>query len=259
VTRRRDGAPPRRRLLAPSVAALAGMAVLVGLGIWQMERKAWKDHLIATLEHRLSASAVPLPARSTWPDLTPATDEFRRVSFSGDIIPGQQALVYAFPSALRGDVSGIGYWLFAPVRLPDGGLIVVNRGFVPEAHKHEVASHIPQGRIDFVGIMRWPEQHNLFSPKDDPQHNLWFVRDHRAIAAAKGWDNAAPFFVDIEGPMPAGGLPHPGVMKVNLPNNHFGYALTWFGLAAALAGVFSVWVAREWRERRARAKEEASL
>ena len=89
--------------------------------------------------------------------------------------------------------------------------------------------------------MRWPDTRHWFTPNDDPAHNLWFARDPIAIAAAKSIGPVAPFYVEQEAPVPPGGLPQPGKLVVSLPDNHLQYAITWFGLAAVLAGVFISW------------------
>jgi surfeit locus 1 family protein len=144
---------------------------------------------------------------------------------------------------LRPDVSGPGYWVFTPARLADGGAIVVNRGFVPEA-KREVATRTAgeiAGPVDIVGILRWPERRGWFSPGDSPNSNLWFIRDPLAIATAKGLHAVAPFYVEQESPVPPGGLPQPGKIVPNLRNEHLPYALTWFGLALVLVISFGAW------------------
>jgi surfeit locus 1 family protein len=130
--------------------------------------------------------------------------------------------------------------VFTPARLTDGGLVMVNRGFVPENRKDAKSRADGQvsGPVEIVGALRWPDTRHWFTPADDAAHNLWFNRDPRAIAAAKGLGAVAPFFVEMEAPVPPGGLPRPGQIVVNLPDNHLQYAITWYGLAAALAGVF---------------------
>src|SRR5947199_309720 len=89
----------------------------------------------------------------------------------------------------------------------------------------------PSGVIDIVGALRWPEPRGMFTPADQPGKNLWFARDPAAMAAAKGWGDVAPFYIDQEAPIPPGGLPKPGPLKPSLPNNHLQYAVTWYGLA----------------------------
>ncbi|MCX7296325.1 MAG: SURF1 family protein, partial [Hyphomicrobiales bacterium] len=101
----------------------------------------------------------------------------------------------------------------------------------------------PRGSIDIVGYMRWPEARGLFTPNDDVKNNVWYVRDPKAMAGANKWTVAAPFYIDQESPVPLGGLPKPGRIDVKMPNNHLQYALTWFGLALALGGVYVAWLA----------------
>ncbi|MGA2568363.1 MAG: SURF1 family protein [Pseudolabrys sp.] len=241
----------RRRggVIEATVFALAGVAILIGLGIWQLDRKVWKENLIATVTARLERAPADLPAPANWPRLTPAADEYARVTFPAEFLAGQEALVYTAGSAFRPDVQGAGYWVFAPARLPGGSIVLVNRGFVPADRKDPAtrAQGAPRGMVDIVGVMRWPEARGIFTPADELQNNLWYLRDSTAIAAAKKWDTTAPFYIEQEAPVPPGGLPKPGKLAVTLPDNHLQYAITWFGLALALAGVYVVWLAGRMR------------
>jgi surfeit locus 1 family protein len=233
----------RRPWLGAAIPALLAFIVLVGLGTWQVQRKAWKEALIASLTERLAAAPVALPAAATWPKLDPADDEYRRVKFTAQFDHAAEALVYGAASAFRPDVSGPGDWVFTPARLPDGSIVMVDRGFVPDGRQDPKARAEGQiaGPTEIVGALRWPETRHWFTPNDDAAHNLWFTRDPQAMAAAKGLGAAAPFYVEQEAPVPPGGLPSPGKIVVNLPNNHLQYIITWYGLAAALAGVFFTW------------------
>ena len=240
-------APPRRSragLAIPSLFALAALVAFTTLGTWQIQRKAWKETLIDALEHRLSAARWALPPREQWAKLDPAEDEFRRVKFTAAFVPGAEALVYASGSALRSDVSGPGYWVFAPARVPSIGLVVVNRGFVPEGRQDPATRRAGEvsGPVEMVGAMRWPEPRGFFAPAASPAGNLWFVRDQTAIADAKGWGEVAPFFIELESPPPPGGLPHPDALTVNLRNEHLQYAITWYGLAAVIVVMFAFWL-----------------
>jgi surfeit locus 1 family protein len=240
----------RRGLLIPSIAAVSAFAVLLSLGLWQLDRKAWKEGLIATLEQRLSAPPVALPAPAAWPRLRAAEDEFLRVAMTAEFLNDREALVYTSGSSLREGSSGPGYWIFTPARLADGAVVMVNRGFVPDG-KQEPATR-PDGEvagpINMVGVLRWPEPPSLFTPAGDPTRNIWFSRDSNAIAAAKDV-SAAPFYLELESPDPPGGLPRTGRLHPTLPNNHFGYALTWLGLACVLVGVYGTWMFGNWRKR----------
>jgi surfeit locus 1 family protein len=245
-----NAAATRRGLVVPSIVVLAALAVLLALGTWQLERKAWKEALIATLDQRLAAAPADVPARPAWDRLDRDEMEFRRVTFSAEFLRGQEALVYTSGSALRSDVSGPGYWVFTPARLKDGSRVVVNRGFVPEGRQDPASRAAGQvaGMSEIVGALRWPEPRGLFTPADDPARNLWFVRDHLAMAAAKNWGPVAPFFVDQEAPAPPGGLPSVAKIAPHLRNDHLQYAFTWYALAVVLAAVFLLWL-------RSRAKE----
>jgi surfeit locus 1 family protein len=241
----------RRGVIEATVFAVVGIAFLIGLGIWQLDRKTWKENLIATVTTRIARVPENLPPRASWPRLLPEGNEYTRVTFPAEFLDGQEALVYTAGSPFRPDVKGPGYWVFAPAQLAGGSIVLVNRGFVPLDAKDPVtrAQGAPHGTIDIVGVMRWPETRGLFTPADDVQGNVWYLRDPMAIAAAKKWASAAPFYIDQESPVPAGGGPLPGKLDVHLTDNHLQYAITWFGLALALAGVYVVWLAGRLRRR----------
>jgi surfeit locus 1 family protein len=181
----------------------------------------------------------------------PDGNEFTRVTFPAEFLPGEEALVYTAGSPFRPDVQGAGYWVFAPARLAGGSIVMIDRGFVPVDRKDPAsrAQGAPHGTVDVVGVMRWPETRGMFTPDDEPQNNVWYLRDPKAMAAAKKWDSAAPFYIEQESPVPAGGLPKPGKLSVQLPDNHLQYALTWFALALGLAGVYVTWLVGQLRRK----------
>ena len=229
---------------------MLAFAALIALGTWQVERKAWKEGLIATLTERLAAPPVPLPPPASWPALDQAGNEYRHVTFEAEFETADEASVLATGAAFRPDVTGPGFWIFSPARLADGSVVVVNRGFVPLADAKTLPHRANTGMVTITGVMRWPEAPHWFTPKADPAQNMWFVRDPIAIAAAKGWGPVSPFYVEQETPVPPGGWPQPGKLVPNLPNNHLQYAVTWYGLALVLVVVFVVWAAKTARERR---------
>jgi surfeit locus 1 family protein len=240
----------RRGVLMPSIAAASAFAVLVSLGMWQLDRKAWKEGLIAAISQRLSAPAVALPAASTWSGLTAADDEFRQVAMTAEFLHDREAEVFTIGSSMRDGAGSPGYWIFTPARLADGAVVMVNRGFVPEGKQNPATRRDGEigGPVNIVGVLRWPEPAGLFTPAADPGRNIWFSRDSNAIAAAKRI-HAAPFYVELESPDPPGGLPRTGHLHAMLPNNHFGYALTWLGLATVLVGAYGAWLFSGWRKR----------
>jgi cytochrome oxidase assembly protein ShyY1 len=244
AVRRRGG------VLWPSLFALGAFGVLIGLGTWQLERKAWKEGLIAMLDQRLTAAPVALPAHVRWASLDPAQDEFRRVSVRVQFLGEREGRVYTSGSGLREDIKGPGYFAFAPARLADGSIVVVNRGYVsnplPNASLRPIA--LREGAVDIIGVMRWPEPPGWFVTAHDAAADLWFVRDHRAMAAAYDWGAVAPFYIDQESPVPEGGVPRPAPLKVNLRNEHLQYAMVWYGLAAVLVVSFAFLIVGRRRE-----------
>ncbi len=231
----------RPRLLLPSVITLTGLAVLIGLGTWQLERKAWKEDLIATLEQRVSAPPADLPPPQAWDTLRPADAEFRRVRLRG-VFQDDSAFLYTSGSALRDDVKRPGYFVFSAAELPDGRRVVVNRGYTADR-----SAPLASGAAEIVGYLRWPEDSSWFVADRDAGANVWHVRNHLRMAEGLGWGSVAPFYIEQESPVPPGGVPHPAALHPNLPNNHLQYALTWYGLAAALLAVFAVWLVRRGR------------
>jgi surfeit locus 1 family protein len=245
-------APPvRRSVLVTSLIVGVALAILLALGTWQVERLKWKEALIATLEQRLAAPPVALPPARDWRTLEAGRDEYLRVAFPATFDNDKEAFVYTTGSSMRRDTSGPGYWVFTPARLADGRTALVNRGFVPEGRQDPASRRegLVSGTVDIVGVLRWPELPGLFTPAGEPARNLWFARDATAIAAAKGVADPAPFYIEMESPVPPGGLPHPAAVRPTLPNSHLGYAITWFGLAAMLIGVYGAWMVGRWRGR----------
>jgi cytochrome oxidase assembly protein ShyY1 len=234
------------------VFTFAMVALLVALGVWQLQRRAEKHELIARLEQRLAAPPAPLPQPSQWGALTPGADEFRRVSFSASYASRPDAMVYSSGSAVRADVSGSGTWAFVPARLPTGETVVINAGFVPNTMQDRarqdraVAPLISNEAVRLTGYIRFPEHGDALTAPENLAKRLWFVRDHLAMARALGWGEGggavAPFYIDLEQAVPASGIPKPGPLDVHLKDDHLQYAITWFGLAGAVVIAFAVWL-----------------
>lgn len=240
-----------RGIVGLGVVALVMTAVLVSLGVWQLQRRVEKHAVIAALDERLAAPPAALPPRAEWPTLTRARDEFRRVTFAATFEPRPPAHVYTSGSGLRPDVTGTGAWVFAAADLAGGGTVVVNRGFAPEtapgAGVSDATDTAPAGAVQLTGYLRFPERPGWFTPAADPVRRLWFQRDHRDMARALAWGEpageVAPFYIDLEAPVPPGGVPKPGPLSVHLKDDHLQYALTWFGLAAVVVATFGFWLA----------------
>lgn len=245
-----------RRQLGFSLFILTTLAVLLSLGFWQLQRRIAKHELIAALDQRLAAAPVPLPPPAGWRALTPANDEFRRVTFTATYDKLPDAMVYSSGSAVRDDVSGPGTWAFLPARLGSGETVAVNAGFVQNtmqdrAQQDRAVNRLVTGQPEtLTGYIRFAEGAGLFTPAENSAKRLWFVRDVPAMARALGWGDGgksiAPFYIDLESPVPGSGIPKPGPLHVRLKDDHLNYAITWFGLAAVVALAFVFW----WRAQR---------
>jgi cytochrome oxidase assembly protein ShyY1 len=248
-------APRRRGIVGLTLISLVMVAVLLALGVWQLQRKGEKRALIAALTERLAAPPQPLPPSRDWPVLTPATDEFRRVRFTATYLKLPDAMVYSSGSAIRDDIAGPGTWALLPARLPGGRVVVVNAGFVQNTMQDRtqqdraVAPLVTGGPVDLTGYLRFPERAGTLTPAENVGQRLWFVRDVGAMARTLGWGEVSPFYIDLESPVPSSGTPKPAALSVHLKDDHLQYAITWFGLAGAVAAGFAAWLFGQRRRR----------
>ena len=251
----------RRRGAGFGIFTLAMVALFIGLGVWQLQRRVDKHALIAALTERLAAEPAPLPPPSQWSALTPGRDEFRRVRFDAIYESGPDAMVYSSGSAVRADISGPGTWAFLPARLPTGETVVINAGFVQNTMQDRaqqdraVARLLTAAPVPLTGYIRFPEAAGVLTPAENPRTRLWFSRDHFAMAHALGWGDVAPFYIDLEAPVPASGIPKPGPLEVHLKDDHMQYAVTWFALAGAVVIAFAVWLRGQRRALASRAQD----
>jgi len=223
--------PSRPRLAAAVTAALVAVVVLglTGLGVWQMQRRAWKHDLIARVQARIHAAPQAAPAPAQWPSLSRAEDEYRVVRLTGRYA-GQDTLVQAVT------VLGGGYWVLTPLQADGGWVVLVNRGFVPTDWRTALHGAIapPPGRITVTGLLRFSEPGGGFLRHNRPAEDRWYSRDVAVIAAARHLNRVAPYFIDAQG---EGEWPQPGLTVLDFPDNHLVYAITWFGLAGLVAGL----------------------
>jgi cytochrome oxidase assembly protein ShyY1 len=245
ITARRSGAA------GFGIFTMAMVALFIGLGLWQLQRRLEKHALITALTERLAAAPVPLPPRPQWGALDRGKDEFRRVSFMASYPKLADAMVYSAGSAVREDIAGPGTWAFLPARLPGGETVVVNTGFVPNTMQDRaqedraVARLVTGGAATLTGYIRFPEPAGMLTPSENLAKRLWFARDHLAMARALGWGDVAPFYIDLEQPMPESGIPKPGPLRVHLSDDHLQYAITWFTLAGAVVIAFTIWLRKQ--------------
>ncbi|WP_018001325.1 SURF1 family protein [Paracoccus sp. N5] len=223
------------RRLALLTGALAIFLGFCALGVWQVQRLAWKTDLIARVETRLAAAPVPAPGPAGWAGLSPA-DEYRRVSARGRYAEGADTLVKAVTSR------GPGFWVMTPLTTPEGWTLLVNRGFVPEDKRAEADRILPHGPVSVSGLLRLSQPGGAFLRSNRPEAGRWYSRDTAAIAETLGLGEVAPYFIDADARADAR-LPIGGLTVVSFRNSHLGYALTWFALAA----LWALWLGWLWR------------
>ncbi|MEQ1943178.1 SURF1 family protein [Mesorhizobium sp. VNQ89] len=222
------------------VLVIAGIALFVSLGIWQLHRLAWKLDLIRIVDERLAAEPVDAPGPSSWPELSAANDAYRRVRISGHFTDAPPAFVQAVTQL------GPGFWVVEPFQTDRGFVVLINRGFVTKVE----AEHLPVAPSDdlaVTGLLRITEPGGAFLRSNDPVGDRWYSRDVAAIAKARGLEGAAPYFVDADASATSAEPPVGGLTVVNFRNHHLVYALTWFGLAVMLAG-WTIYLLRFRRE-----------
>ena len=241
-----------RELIAPGLATIVAFAILISLGIWQLERKAWKEGLLSAIAARAYGAPGAPVGEPEWPVWTPASDEFRKIQVTGTFLDDLEVPVHGLAEERRGQALQ-GFYLFTPLRRAGGSVVIVNRGFVPTELRDPVrrATRHDAGRATVTGLVRNPEERALFVPRNDLARNEWFVRDLRDMARAKNLERVAPFYIDADATPNPGGWPRGGQTRMDLPNDHLNYALTWFGLAATLVGVFSAFAWRRLQGARA--------
>ncbi|MGF1543024.1 MAG: SURF1 family protein [Parvularculaceae bacterium] len=220
-----------------TVAAIIGVAVLVSLGTWQLHRRAWKLDLIAQVEARANAAPIPFDEAR---DRADAGEDmsYQPVRAVGVFDHGREARVF-------GSLDGAaGVYVFTPLTREGARALYVNRGFAPQAlaDPADRAEGQVAGEVVVTGLFRTPSKPGglarAFQAEDQPEDNLWFARDPVRFAAHAGLDAEASF-IDSDGAETSADWPRGGATRLEFSNRHLEYALTWFGLAAALIGVYA--------------------
>lgn len=209
-----------RKLIFPIVLGLSGVIVLTWLGLWQLDRLAWKEGVLADINSRISASAVPIPDTPT-----EAADEYRAVLLSGT--PGHDELHVL----VSGTAAGTGYRV---IRAFDTGTrrILIDLGLLPLDAKSQTAT---LGPTDVIGNLIWPDDVNSSTPDPDLPKNIWFGRDLSAMSAALGTEPRMVVAAQMSAADPRTTLLP--VDTSTIKNDHLSYAVTWFGLALVWAAM----------------------
>jgi surfeit locus 1 family protein len=226
------GVRPR---LVPTLFVGLALVILLGLGTWQVERLAWKTKLIDTIAQRMSASPRPITGTQFG-----AVTEYERVKVEGRFLNDRE--LHMLARSRKGNE--IGYQVLTPFEVAGGGMVFVNRGFVPSGRRDPATR--PEGQINgtttVTGIARFPKAPLLtwVIPKNRPEDDFWIWADLPRMAEAAGVGTVAPFTIEADAGQSPGGLPIGGQTLLKFPNDHLQYALTWYALAVALIVMFIV-------------------
>jgi surfeit locus 1 family protein len=228
------------KLIGFTIVTLAALALLVGLGVWQLQRLEWKRGLIAEIETRTKAPPISLAEALA---LTKEGDDpsYLRVRVAGRFQNDKEKHLYAIADGAPG------WHLITPLVTEDGAIVLVDRGFVPDAMKEQATrpQSFVEDKTSVTGLVRLPESEGAFTPDTDLDRNRWYFRDLDGMARSMFGDrpqNLAPFFLEAEESGAPGSWPRGGQTRLDLPNNHLQYALTWFLLAICLLVIYAVFV-----------------
>ena len=229
-----------KSLVGLTALMLAALAVLIGLGVWQLKRLEWKQGLIAQIEARTKGPPITLE------DAVALAGEGRdpsyyRVRVDGRFHHAKELYLYAVSEGR------VGWHVIAPFETEDGDVVLVDRGFVPDELKDPSARALGQVEnvVTVTGIVRTPETQTVFTPDNEPKVNRWFWRDLAGMARSMfpaGTTEVAPFFLEADKSEVPGGWPEGGQTRLEIPNNHLQYAITWFLLATVLLIVYGLYV-----------------
>jgi len=226
-----------RPTLWPTFFSVPCVLIMIALSVWQVQRLHWKEALIADRQSRVAADPIPLPAAGTNADEI----EFRRVKLSGQFLHDHEMYL-----AARSLNSAVGYHIVTPMQLESGETILVDRGWVPETKK--LPDSRPQGQLSGTvtmdGVIRRVQHQAFMQPDNEPDKNVWFFLDLPAMVAKAGLPARSDIYVEAAASDIPGTYPLGGQTKINLPNDHLQYALTWAMLAAALTIIYVLY---HWR------------
>lgn len=232
-----DAPLPGARRRRPWIV-IPAVLVLIGLGTWQMQRLAWKTALLDDIAQRMAAP--PLAFAELYPTTDLATLDFRPV-----ILRGQYRHTDEFFLVARTHKGRPGQHLITPLAAANGELVLVNRGWIPDALRDPARRPETRmaGPVTVTGVLRLPHPGGWMTPDNEPQNNVWFTIDPAAMGTVMAQGDSArgpipspaPVILHATAETPASALPIPAPVVVNIRNNHLGYAITWYALALALA------------------------
>ncbi len=238
---------------AVALTMIAGIAFLLALGSWQLDRLAWKEGLIALAEQRAQETAEKFDTAQA--ANAPEALHYKNVTVTGRFETEKEAYLYTIVSEPKGGTGGPGWFVITPFVLEDGSRVLVNRGFVPVALMPDKKAWAVQETepLTLKGIVTLSEPRGLFAAQDNQQTREFYTRDSKAIAAVLGVK--APEMIIDRAAEGAPSLPQAGETLLDFNNNHLAYAFTWFALAGTLTGFFLLWIGTKMKSKRDKRQE----
>lgn len=220
------------RLIFPLLLGIVGASILIGLGLWQLQRLDWKAGVLAQIEAKIAAVPVALPET-----VTPEADKYLPVTVTGRLLGPEAHVLTSLAEA------GPGYLLIAAFA-PEGTdrKILLDLGFVGESDRDFVRPITP---ITVIGNLHWPDEADSYTPEPELVKNFWFARDVPRMANVLGTAQIMVVAKSIDPAIPA--IKLMPVDSKSIPNDHLGYAIAWFSLTAVWLGMTALWM---WRIRR---------
>lgn len=234
-----------RSLMMPFVFSIIGVVILVGLGNWQMQRKAWKAELIQTVNERLAASPMAL-ADLLAKEVAGDDVRYQPVTLTGTFDHSRERF-YFLPYGAQ-----VGWHILTPFEVVSGEVLFVDRGFVPDKllPQKDRLDGLPRGELTIEGLVRPFAEQAMFVPDNDTANNKWYWREKASLYASLKDEKIVQhgFLVDVRASAQFGKWPKAGVTRVKFLDKHLGYALTWYGLALTLIGVFGSFAYTRWKQ-----------
>lgn len=230
-----------RPALWPTLFSVPALLICLGLGLWQLERLAWKSALLDRIHTHLAAEPLDIATAAR----DPVNNEYRRVRVTGEFLHDKEMFL-----AARSLNRNVGFHVVTPFRLDNGDVVLINRGWIPETWRNPVPHRVQgqiAGRTEVTGILRPGQQQGTFQLDNAPDRNFWFYYD---LPAMRAWAGLAPgreipnldrFVLEADATPNPGGSPRGGQTRVDIPNDHLQYAITWFSFVVALLVIYLVY------------------
>ncbi len=248
-----------RKILVPFLTMIAVVTLLFKLGWWQLEQKQRKELIVARIEQRAGAAPLNTSVAELAVHNSPVDDlDYTPVALKGRFIHESEVAVFTNRELGSSKHAGPGYDILTLFEDQKNGLVLINRGFVPQQFRQSQNRPLGEikGNIQITGLIRKPERHSYVDVPDRPDRSEFAVRDPKIIIAAKLTEEQKQsaslfiddFYIDLRTPVPEGELPSPNKTTVNLPNRHLEYVITWWGLALVFIGMFGVFLRQRFKQ-----------